>query len=229
MGCFGIGLIPTGAGDPFALRRQALGIIRILLSKEYSLSLGELIDKGLELLKDKLTIPSGQTKEAVLDFLRSRFQTLLISEANPFDVIEAAMSTDFDDLVECRFRIDALTRLKSREEFLALATSFKRVTHIIKGFPGGKVSPSHLQHPSEKALFERYLQAKGAVEKYLEEKAYERALMEMVKLKNPIDDLFESVLIMDEVKKKRENRLALLGNIATLFFRIADFSKLVTE
>jgi glycyl-tRNA synthetase beta chain len=229
VGCFGIGLIPTGAGDPFALRRQALGIIRILLSKEYSLSLGEIIDKGLELLKDKLTISSGQTKEAVLDFLRSRFQTLLISEGNPFDVVEAAMSAHFDDLVECRYRIDALTRLKSREEFLALATSFKRVTHIIKGFPGGEVNPSLLQHPSEKALFERYLQAQGEVERYLGEKAYERALMEMVKLKDPIDDLFESVLIMDGVRKKRENRLALLGNIAGLFFRIADFSKLVTE
>ena len=229
VGCFGIGLIPTGAGDPFALRRQALGIIRILLGKEYSLSLGELIDKSLELLKEKLTVPSEQTKGAVLDFFRSRFQTLLISEANPFDVVEAVLSVHFDDLVECRFRIDALTRLKSREEFLALATSFKRVTHIIKGFPGGKVSPSLLQHPSEKALFERYLQAKGEVEKYLGEKAYERALMEMVKLKDPIDDLFESVLIMDGVRKKRENRLALLGNIAALFFRIADFSKLVTE
>jgi glycyl-tRNA synthetase beta chain len=229
VGCFGIGLIPTGAGDPFALRRQALGIIRILLSKEYSLSLGEIIDKGLELLKDKLTISSGQTKEAVLDFLRSRFQTLLISEGNPFDVVEAAMSAHFDDLVECRYRIDALTRLKSREEFLALATSFKRVTHIIKGFPGGEVNPSLLQHPSEKALLERYLQAQGEVERYLGEKAYERALMEMVKLKDPIDDLFESVLIMDGVRKKRENRLALLGNIAALFFRIADFSKLVTE
>ncbi len=229
VGCFGIGLIPTGAGDPFALRRQALGIIRILLSKEYSLSLGDVIDKGLELLKDKLTISSGKTREAVLDFLRSRFQTLLISEGNPFDAVEAAMSTHFDDLVECRYRIDALTRLKSREEFLALATSFKRVTHIIKGFPGGEVNPSLLQHPSEKALFERYLQARGEVERYLGKKAYEDALMEMVKLKDPIDDLFESVLIMDGVRKKRENRLALLGDIAALFFRIADFSKLVTE
>jgi glycyl-tRNA synthetase beta chain len=179
VGCFGIGLIPSGAGDPFALRRQ------------YSLSLGEIIDKGLELLKDKLTISSGQTKEAV--------------------------------------RIDALTRLKSREEFLALATSFKRVTHIIKGFPGREVNASLLQHPSEKALFERYLQARGEVERYLGKKAYEDALMEMVKLKDPIDDLFESVLIMDGVRKKRENRLALLGDIAALFFRIADFSKLVTE
>ena len=229
VGCFGIGLMPTGAGDPFALRRQALGIIRVLLGKGYSLSLGEIIDKSLELLKDKLTISSEQTKEAVFDFLKSRFQNLLISEDNPFDVVEAVMSTHFDDLVECRSQIEALTRLKSRQEFLALATSFKRVTHIIKGFPGGEVNASLLQHPSEKGLFERYLQVKREVERYIGEKAYERALMEMVKLKDPIDDLFESVLIMDGVREKRENRLALLGNIGALFFRIADFSKLVTE
>ena len=229
VGCFGIGLIPTGAGDPFALRRQALGIIRILLDKEYSLSLGEVIDKSLTLLQEKLTIPSEQTKEAVLDFLRSRFQNLLISEDYPFDVVEAVMSAYFDDLVECRSRIEALAHLKTREEFLALATSFKRVTHITKGFQGGEVKASLLQDPSEKALFERYLQVKKEVEKNIEEKAYERALMEMMKLKGPIDDLFDSVLIMDGVKEKRENRLALLGNIGALFFRIADFSKLVTE
>jgi glycyl-tRNA synthetase beta chain len=229
VGCFGVGLIPTGAGDPFALRRQALGIIRILLGKGYFLSLGEIIDKSLELLKEKLTIPSDQTKEAISDFLRSRFQNLLISEGYPFDVVEAVLGAHFDDLLECRDRIEAMTRLKAKEEFLALATSFKRVTNIAGGFSRGEVNPSLLQDPSEKALFEQYLLAKREVEKNMEEKDFERALMEMVKLKEPIDNLFDSVLIMDEVREKRENRLTLLGNITALFFRIADFSKLVTE
>ncbi len=229
VGCFGIGLIPTGAGDPFALRRQALGIIRVLLGKGYSLSLGEIIGKSLELFHDKLTIPPQQTKEAVLDFFGSRFQNLLISEDYPFDVVEAVISTYFDDLVECRYRIEALAQVKAREEFLALVTSFKRVTHITRDFQGGEVKASLLQHPSEKALFERYLQAKREVEGYMGEKAYERALMEMIKLKGPIDDLFDSVLIMDKARETRGNRLALLGNIAHLFFRIADFSKLVME
>jgi glycyl-tRNA synthetase beta chain len=229
VGCFGVGLIPTGAGDPFALRRQALGIIRILLGRGYFLSLGEVIDKSLELLKEKLTLPSDQIKQAVSDFLRSRFQNLLISEGYPFDVVEAVLTAHFEDLLECRGRIQAMARLKAKEEFLALATSFKRVTNIAKGLSGGEVNPSLLQHPSERALFEQYLRVKSGVEKNIEEKAYEGAFMEMVKLKDPIDDLFESVLIMDEVMEKRENRLALLGNITALFFRIADFSKLVTE
>jgi len=229
VGCFGIGLIPTGAGDPFALRRQALGIIRILLGKGYSLSLGQIIDKSLELLQEKLKIPSGQTKEAVIDFLRSRFQNLLISEGSAFDVVEAVSSAHFDDLVECRGRIEAMTRLKATEEFSTLATSFKRVTHIAKGFSGGEVNTSLLEHPSEKALFRHYLRAKREVEKDLQEKAYERGLIAMVGLKGPIDDLFDSVLIMDEKRETRENRLALLGNITALFSRMADFSKLVTE
>jgi len=199
------------------------------LGKGYFLSLGEIIDKSLELLKEKLTIPSDQTKEAISDFLRSRFQNLLISEGYPFDVVEAVLGAHFDDLLECRDRIEAMTRLKAKEEFLALATSFKRVTNIAGGFSGGEVHPSLLQHPSEKALFEQYLLAKREVEKNMEEKDFERALMEMVKLKDPIDDLFDSVLIMDKEREKRENRLTLLGNITALFFRIADFSKLVTE
>jgi glycyl-tRNA synthetase beta chain len=229
VGCFGIGLIPTGAGDPFALRRQALGVIRILLGKGYSVSLGEIIGKSLELLEEKLTISSDETRNAVTDFVRSRFQNLLISEGYPFDVVEAVMSVHFDDPLECRGRIEAITRLKAEVELLALATSFKRVTHIVKGTSPGEVNASLLQDPSEKALFERYLQVKREVEKNIAEKAYEGALMEMMKLKDPIDDLFDSVLIMDEIREKRENRLALLGNITALFFRIADFSKLVTE
>jgi glycyl-tRNA synthetase beta chain len=229
VGCFGIGLIPTGAGDPFALRRQALGVIRILLGKGYSLSLGEIIEKSLELLQEKLTVPSGQTKEAVIDFLKSRFQNLLISEGFPFDVVEAVLGAHFDDVVECRGRIEAMARLKATEEFSDLATSFKRVTHIAKGFSGGEVNASLLEHPAEKALFEHYLQVKGEVEKDLQEKAYERGLLAMVRLKGPIDDLFESVLIMDEVREKRDNRLALLGTISAFFSRMADFSKLVTE
>ena len=119
--------------------------------------------------------------------------------------------------------------MKTDEELLALATSFKRVTHIAKGTSPAEVNAALLQDPSEKALFERYLQVKGEVEKNIGEKAYERALTEMMKLKGPIDDLFDSVLIMDEIREKRENRLALLGNITALFFRIADFSKLLTE
>ncbi len=229
VGCFGIGLIPTGAGDPFALRRQALGIIRILVGKGYSVSLGEIIGKSLEMLEEKLTISSDETRNAVTDFLRSRFQNLLTSEDYPFDVVEAAMSAHFDDPLECRGRIEAITRLKTEEELLALATSFKRVTHIAKGTSPAEVNASLLEDPSEKALFERYLQVKGEVEKNIAEEAYERALMEMMKLKGPIDDLFDSVLIMDEIREKRENRLALLGNITALFFRIADFSKLMTE
>jgi len=229
VGCFGIGLIPTGAGDPFALRRQALGIIRILLEKGYFLSLGEILDKSLELLREKLTLPAQQTKGAVLDFLRSRFQHLLISEGYPYDVVEAVISARFDDPMECRCRIEAMAHLKARKEFSALATSFKRVTHIARGFSGGEVDASLLQDPSEKALFQRYLEVRGETEKHVAERAYERVLVEMMKLRNPIDDLFDSVLIMDEVRDKRENRLALLGNIARLFLRIADFSKLVTE
>ena len=229
VGCFGIGLIPTGAGDPFALRRQALGIIRILMGKGYSVSLREIIGKDLEMLEEKLTVSSDETRNAVTDFLRSRFQNLLISEGYPFDVVEAAMNAHFDDPLECRGRIEAITRLKTDEELLALATSFKRVTHIAKGTSPAEVNAALLQDPSEKALFERYLQVKGEVEKNIGEKAYERALTEMMKLKGPIDDLFDSVLIMDEIREKRENRLALLGNITALFFRIADFSKLLTE
>jgi glycyl-tRNA synthetase beta chain len=97
VGCFGVGLVPTGTTDPFGLRRQALGIIRIILEKEYPLSLSELIGKSGRLLKEKMERPFSEVKNEVLDFFRIRYQNFLMDKGYPFDVIEAVVSTSFDE------------------------------------------------------------------------------------------------------------------------------------
>jgi len=229
VGCFGVGLIPTGAGDPFALRRQALGILNILLEKRYAISLKAIIKEGLGLLKEKLELPSREVEGSVLEFFRLRFQNFLISKGTPLDVVEAVLEIGFDNVVDCHDRIVALTTVKKSKEFAPLAMAFKRVVNISRGFPRRDVTPSLFREDAEQKLHKALLEAKKRLDKLLKEKEYQQALTEMTQLKAPVDRFFDRVLVMDKDRKLKDNRLALLGQAADLFSCIADFSKIVTE
>ncbi len=229
VGCFSVGLVPTGAGDPFALRRQALGILNILVEKRYSISLRELIGESLGLLKEKSELPSGEVEDSVLEFFKQRFLSLLITRGIPHDVLEAVLEVGFDDVVDCHSRIGALAAAKERKEFAALVVAFKRVVNISRGSPRGEVVSSLFKEDAEERLHKAFLAVKGRLDNYLEAKDYQQALVELTTLKEPVDRFFDNVLVMDKETKIKENRLNLLGQIADLFSRIADFSKIVTE
>jgi glycyl-tRNA synthetase beta chain len=113
VGCFGVGLVPTGTADPFGLRRQALGIIRIVLEKKYPISLRGLIEESQKQLEEKMERPVEQVKEEVLDFFRVRYQNFLLDKGYPFDVTEAVISNSFGELLDIQHRIDALRDRKS--------------------------------------------------------------------------------------------------------------------
>jgi glycyl-tRNA synthetase beta chain len=227
VGCFGVGLVPTGTADPFGLRRQALGIIRIILEKRYPLSLMQLTDESGKGLNPKLERPIEEVKREVLDFFRIRYQNFLLEKGYPFDTTEAALSISFDDLVDVQGRIDALRRARESKDFESIVIAFKRAMNILKGSPSREPSnPSLFSEPVEKALHQAFLQAKGKIESHLDERNYDSALQEMIHMKKPIDDFFDGVMVMVEDEAIRDNRLALLDEIGRLFLRIADFSKL---
>jgi len=227
VGCFGVGLLPTGTADPFGLRRQALGIIRIILEKEYSLSLAELIEKSGEQLKDKMDRPFPGVKSEILDFFRIRYQNFLQDKGYPFDVIDAVLSTSLDQLVDIQRRIDALREAKEWKDFESIVIGFKRAMNILKGTPSKKdLTPSLFSEAAEKNLFQTFLKAKGNIDQQLEKRDYHSALLEMTRMKGPIDEFFDKVMVMVEDEAIRNNRLALLDGIGQLFLRFADFSKL---
>jgi glycyl-tRNA synthetase beta chain len=227
VGSFGIGLIPTGAADPFGLRRQALGIIRLILEKQYVLSLGEVVEKSGELLNGKVDRPLADVKAEVLDFFRTRYQYFLLDKGISFDVIEAVTSTSFDDLLDVQHRIDALRVAREWGDFGSIVIGSKRAMNILKGSIFQKeVNPSLFNVPEEQSLYQSFLGAKERIGLHLKQKAYESALLEMTKMKQPIDDFFDKVMVMVEDELLRSNRLALLECIGKLFLRIADFSKL---
>ena len=227
VGCFGVGLLPTGTADPFGLRRQALGIIRIILEKEYSLSLVELIEESSRQLKEKMGRPFHEVKAEVLDFFRIRYQNFLQDKGYPFDVIDAVLSTSFDQLVDIQHRIDALREAKEWKDFESIVIGFKRAMNIIKGVSSlKKVDPSLFSEIAEKNLFKSLIDAKGKIDRLLDQRDYPASLLEMSRMKKTIDEFFDKVMVMVEDEAIRNNRLSLLDGIGQLFLRFADFSKL---
>ncbi len=224
-GCFGVGLIPTGAADPYALRRATIGIIAIILDRGYRLSLPALIGQALNLLSARLTRPAEQVAADVLEFFRGRFVNLL---ANDFagDAVDAAVSAGFDDVVDVRARIAALAEFKNHPDFEPLSVAFKRVGNIIKEGTDLPVDPALFQDTAEAGLYEAFQGVKVAVDRKIAEGAWLEALTGIATLRGPVDTFFDKVMVMAEDERVRGNRLALLTAIARMFGRVADFARI---
>ncbi len=228
VGFFAVGMPPTGTADPYALRRQALGVINIILSRRYELGLNFLIDECLAALKDVLKKPAEDVKKDVLEFFRGRLQNQLISQSYAYDTVDAVLAADIDQLVLVIEKIQALQAFRANPEFEPLSIAFKRIDNILKDFRGGSVDVNLLSQEAEIKLFANFENIGTRVEKGIAEKDFTAALNRLAALRTPVDAFFESVMVMDNDEKIRFNRLSLLADISALFHKIADFSKIVT-
>ena len=224
-GCFGVGLIPTGSADPYALRRSAIGIINIILDKGYRISLSDGIDKSLQLLAAKLTRPASDVKADVMEFFRGRFVNLQGDQYRT-DVVESAVSVGFIDLVDAAARIKALAEFTGHPDFEALAVAFKRIGNIIKEGVDAPVDPTLFQEPAEGRLYEAFQAVKVSVDKRVADSAWLDALTEIATLRGPVDIYFDKVMVMVDDERVKTNRLALLTALARIFGKIADFSRI---
>jgi glycyl-tRNA synthetase beta chain len=228
-GFFGVGLIPTGTTDPYALRRQALGVINIILQKRYGLLLDSLVDESLAVLAPLLKRPLAETRADVLEFFRGRFENQLLAQGRAYDVVDAVLAAGFVDLVAASEKIAAMEAFKSHPDFQPLAIAFKRVANIIRDFQGVAVDPSLFTESEERNLHEAFLRIRGAVLDQITRGDYATALTGMAQLRGPVDAFFEGVLVMAPQENIRGNRLSLLAEISILFHDVADFSRIVTE
>lgn len=226
-GFFAIGQVPSGTADPFGLRRQALGILNIILGSPLDISLKALINKGVALLAGKEKKGTDVIESEILAFFRIRYQNLLGGQADP-DVIEAVTSLHFDNVLDAREKIEALQQFKSAAEFLPLSVSFKRTINISRDIKAELINPELFIDPPEIALYDMYREVGRRVAVSMEKKDYFSALRELAGLKSAIDGFFDQVMVMVDDERLRRGRLNLLANIAELFRSIADFSKLQT-
>jgi glycyl-tRNA synthetase beta chain len=226
---FALGLQPTGAADPYGLRRAALGILHIIEEKELSVSLQSIIEEGLLQIEDQTSGSITGLSDTILDFFLGRFRNDLISRGFQYDIVDAATQAGFGDIVDCVKRIKALKAVRSMPEFEPLSIAFKRVMNILKGFDGSPIDPGLLEEEQEKALYEAYLDLDEKVSPLCDEKEYKQALMSLLSIKPLADAFFDHVMVMVEDDELRDNRLALLWQISRLFLRVGDLSAIVAK
>ncbi len=227
-GLFGVGLTPTGAADPYGLRRHALAVIRILRHHRLHLDLPEAVRQGLELLKSKISRKPEEAAPEILDFLRTRLQHLLLSEGFDHETVTAVLAAGCRDVVEAADKVKALAEVRQIPEFPALAVAFKRVINISLGAESGEVAEALLEQPEERMLYDAAALMEKEVEAALSKRNYLGACQALAAIKGPVDAFFEKVLVMAEDPKLRRNRLALLARISRTFLKVADFSKITT-
>lgn len=223
-GCFGVGLIPSGAADPYALRRHALAVIQILIDRYWRINLPEIIRFSLKQLGTKITQPLEIVEAQIIDFFKARFVNFHSSRDFSLDVVEAAVRAGFVDVVDTRARVEALNSWKRRSDFDAIMVGFKRVVNILKDVEYGQVNPDGFTEEAEKALYESFLGIRGECDVAIQSGDYQKALEMIAELRQPIDGFFDKVMVMVEDPDIRANRQALLGEISSLFRNIADFS-----
>ncbi len=241
VGCFAVGAIPTGSSDPFALRRAALGIVRILLDKKLPLSIGAAIAKASEehaRSEMKIEVTEEQ-REKVREFLNERGR-FVFRESFGFanDEISAVLGADSDDLVDALTRLRALQVVRGSENFVSLAAAFKRVRNILEKSAGAArgtkgsavdVRSDLFREDAERGLHEAAERIGRVARERRAEKRYKEALDEIARLRPAVDLFFDKVLVMAPEEDVRANRLALLGNLLGEFSSIADLSEITVE
>ncbi|MFZ3046888.1 MAG: glycine--tRNA ligase subunit beta [Desulfatirhabdiaceae bacterium] len=227
-GCFQVGLIPTGASDPYALRRQSIGVIQSMLQHNLMFSVRQAIHEGL-FLYGIPTSHAAQSETAVYDFFLNRISNLMADQGFSRDAVAAVTSVSIDHVPHLWARVKAMEALKSEADFEPLAVAFKRVVNIIKKADIPEytaLNPQLFEHDAESRLYQAFQEANGRVTSRIETGDFSQALQEMASLRNPVDAFFDAVLVMAEDAAVRNNRLALLSQIANMFSSVADFSKL---
>jgi len=227
-GFFAIGLEPTGAADPFALRRHALAVIRIIEHRGWSISLRDLVEKTLSGLENTVSFDREEVSRKIVDFFQERYrQMMLRSEYGP-DLVDAVISVRFDRVDDLRSRIQQTAKFrKESKEFESLVLTFKRVTNILKNQQKTQeVETGLFRDPCESALWETYQSLTGKVRALVEKGDYFGALDLLASLRKPVDEFFEGVEILaKDAPQLKENRVALLFALSQLFTEVADFSK----
>jgi glycyl-tRNA synthetase beta chain len=239
-GMFALGLQPTGSKDPFALRRQANGIVKTIAEHKLPISLRHLFKDSREAYRgcaaEAKFASSVDYSSAVKLFLRERLEFYLRDALDfRYDLVNAVLSADSDDVVDAVTRARALKRVLHMPEFQTIAAACKRMRNILKQAKEAGVEPAASFQPladsagEEKNLADYVQTSAPRVEAHRQKKKYEEALLVLSTAKEPVDAFFDKVMVMVEDERIRANRLALLQTLLKEFSTIADFSEIVTE
>ena len=225
-GIFGIGQAPKGSADPFALRRAALGALRIIVEKNLPLDLEDLVKKSAALFGDKLT--NKNVVADVVDFMLGRFRAWYQDEGIAVDVIQAVLARHPTRPADFDARVRAVSHFRTLDSAEALAAANKRVSNILAKADAaiGEINLTACVEPAEKALAEAVLALHTEVQPLIAKGDYTAVLDKLANLRAPVDNFFDNVMVNAEDPALRQNRLAILNTLQDLFLQVADISVL---
>ena len=225
-GIFGIGQAPKGSADPFALRRAALGALRIIVEKNLPLDLEDLVKKSTALFGDKLT--NQNVVADVVDFMLGRFRAWYQDEGIAVDVIQAVLARRPTRPADFDARVRAVSHFRTLDSAEALAAANKRVSNILAKADAavGEINLTACVEPAEKALAEAVLALRTEVQPLIAQGDYTAVLDKLADLRAPVDNFFDNVMVNAEDPALRQNRLAILNTLQGLFLQVADISVL---
>jgi glycyl-tRNA synthetase beta chain len=227
VGSFLAGEKPTGSRDPFGLRQAMTGFIKILLEFEFAFPLDKLIKKNLELFSAG---KNNEIFEEIKRFIIEREGGNLQNKGIRYDIANAVLSEKWSDIFDSYLVADSMmTVRRDAAEFEKLVIGQKRVSNILEGKNPGKVKKSLLKEKEEKELFNKAKEIEPALKKFIDKRDYIKGINQLKKIRPYIDNLFDNVLVMTDDKKLRNNRLALLYYVRSLFHLFCDFEEIVID
>lgn len=228
VGLFGLGQIPTGSKDPFALRRASLGVLRILVEKNINIDLKQLIDWALA--ANWQTTPKADTKDTLIEYMLDRFSAWYQEEQIPAGVFQSVRALGITNALDINRRVQAVHNFSSMEEAEALAAANKRVANILAKNNAkavtADINDNLLTEDAEKRLATQISEKHARIQPMLANARYTEALASLAELRDTVDGFFDNVMVMAENEATRKNRLALLKKLQGLFIAIADISVL---
>ncbi len=229
-GLFAIGIHPTGSQDPFGLRRSALGIINIILDKKLSVSLMELIDFALYIYVEEngLAFDYNKVKDEIREFFVGRIKNMFSDMGIRYDIIDAVISTETDDIYDMKIKANKLNEWLEKDGLSEILTAFNRVSTLAQNTESSEIMRD-LFTEDEIRLYDSYNAIENKVLNLIDKKEYDKALDLFTTLKDPIDNFFESVMVMVEDEKIKNNRLGLLRKIYDTMMLVCDLSKIVNK
>lgn len=234
VGAFSIGLVPTGSKDPLALRRQTLGVIKVLLEKKLHISLQKLFVKSFKLFRSKVTRPAGETQKDFVEFVKDRLRFIFKEQGFRYDEVNAVIEIAHDNPLDCLQRLNAIASMRASHDFASVCQSFKRIKNILvkadwEGHLGNGVNSGLFEVPDEHELLMAVDKITPRVRRARRKGDYTRSFELMASMRPQIDRFFDTVLVMADNPKVRENRLELLSKLFGVFLELADVSQIVTS
>jgi len=228
VGCYLVGLIPSGSEDPYALRRQGLGVIAICEKGKLKLSLRALVKSAIfNYKKHKITVKDeAALTQSIYEFLIGRLKRHLLDKGYAADVIASVLAVKLDVVPDIINRVDLIQAAKGKKELEDVKVAFTRCNNLAQPSLGTDVNTKFFKEKEEAALYTNILRAEKEVAKYKEKNQEDKALLVLAQLRQSIDQFFDAVLVMAEEPAVRENRLKLLNRCLLLSWQLADFTKL---